>query len=122
MVKLRIGGNEYPLALTVLLLKRLEGKGQSLDTMLDRISPAKMSFSEALGNAMELLGDLAAAGASQVAALDGASYDAPPTAELLAAALTPGEVFGLCDAAIMDGLERRVQACYEKNGESVAGG
>ena len=118
MVALKIGENQYPLVLTVGALDRLAQRGLTLDNLPEFISPKDKSYGEAVENGLELLAILSEAAWDKAEMEDKAHSDLPDL-ELARLVLTPGQVLGLCDAAIIEGLTRRVEADYTKNGESA---
>lgn len=114
MVALKIGEDQYPLVLTVGALDRLAVRGETLETLFEFTSTKGRTFAEAVENGFELLDILAWAG-KEKADLEGESHPGMPDLELARLVLTPGQVLGLCDAAILDGLRRTVEADYSKN-------
>lgn len=121
MVALRVAGVEYPLVMTVGAMDVLAQMGQTIDTLVDYISPAKHPFPVAVDHGLEVLEVFAQAGAER-RRLHGGADASTPDFGIVRQALTPAEVLGLCDAAIVEGITRRVEADHEKNGESVGDG
>lgn len=121
MVALRVAGVEYPLVMTVGAMDVLAQMGQTLDTLVDYISPAKHPYNDAVEHGLEVLEVFAQAGAERRRLRDGADASAPDFG-IVRQDLTPAEVLGLCDAAIVEGITRRVEADHEKNGDGVEGG
>lgn len=115
MAKLRIGGEEFPLVMTVGVLDQMSLKGYSVQDVPTFFSDKNHSMEEDMDNGIEFLMMLMDAG--QVAAMirGGAEPKNLPEAEHLRSLLTPGQVWGLCDAAILDSLKRTVEAAPEKN-------
>lgn len=119
MVKLRLGNAEYPLVLTVGALDALAERGVTLENLFQFYSVEHHPFAEAVEHGLEVLGILAEAGIV-ASSIDG-SVDAGPKPDMVAVRLmlTPGQVWGLCDAAIIDGLKRTVEADHAKNADSA---
>ena len=115
MAKLRIGGKEFPLVMTVGVLDQMAVKGYNVQDVPKFFSDKNHSMEEDMDNGIEFLLMLMDAG--QVAAMirDGAEPQKLPETERLRSLLTPGQVWGLCDAAILDSLKRTVEAAPGKN-------
>ena len=115
MAKLRIGGQEYPLVMTVDVLDQMALKGYNVQDVPKFFSDKSHTMEQYMDNGIEFLMMLMDAG--QVAAMirDGAEPQKLPETEHLRSLLTPGQVWGLCDAAILDSLKRTVEAAPGKN-------
>lgn len=115
MAKLRIGGKEFSLVMTVGVLDQMAVKGYNVQDVPKFFSDNTHTMEQDMDNGIEFLLMLMDAG--QIAAMirDGAELQELPEAEHLRSLLTPGQVWGLCDAAILDSLKRTVEAAPEKN-------
>ena len=116
MAKLRIGGKEFPLVMTVGVLDQMAVKGYNVQDVPKFFSDKSHTMEQDMDNGIEFLMMLMDAG--QVAAMirDGAEPQVKlPETEHLRSLLTPGQVWGLCDAAILDSLKRTVEAAPGKN-------
>lgn len=119
MAKLKLGGVEYPLVLTVGAMDALAERGVTVENLFQFYSVEHNAFAEAVEHGLELLDILAACGC--VSANLGGTVNAGPLPDMgiVRQVLTPGQVWGLCDAAIIDGLKRTVEADHSKNADSA---
>lgn len=115
MAELRIGDSRYPLVMTVAVLDDMAGIGYTFQDVPKYFSPADHPLEDAVANGIDFLHQLMEAG-QDVAVFQGAgNLPAIPDRGLLREMLTPGQVWGLCDAAIVDSLRRTVEADPGKN-------
>lgn len=120
MVKLRIGGTEYPLVLTVGALDALAQMGITIENLFQYFRVEGRTFAEAVEHGLQVLDTLLEGGRIAEAVRSGADPAAPPLSmDMLRQALTPGQVWGLCEAAIIDSLKRTVEADHSKNAGSA---
>lgn len=119
MVKLRSGGTEYPLALTVGVLDALAQMGITIESLFQYFSVEGRTFDEAVEHGLQVLDTLLEGGRIAEAVRSGAELAAPLSMDMLRHALTPGQVWGLCEAAIIDSLKRTVEADHSKNAGSA---
>lgn len=115
MAKLIIGGQKYPLVMTVGVIGDMERSGIPIEDIPKFFSPAEHPLDEALYNGVKFLHGLLEAGQEAAALREGKEMAPIPTQETLQRLLTPGQVWGLCDAAILDSLKRTVEAEPGKN-------
>lgn len=115
MAKLILGGQEYPLLMTVRVLADMEAGGIAINDIPKFFSPSQHPLGEAIHNGVGFLQGLLAAGQDSTAIRDGVEPKEIPNRETLEQLLTPGQIWGLCDAAITDSLVRTVEAAPEKN-------
>ena len=120
MVKLKLGGVEYPLVLTVGAMDELAQMGVTLVNLFQYIQIEGRTFEEAVEHGLELLDILLDAG-SNVLYFQTGEEQASADRALLRRVLTPGQIWGLCEAAVLDSLKRTVEADHSKNGESAVG-
>lgn len=115
MAKLRIGGKDFPLLMTVGLLDQMALKGYTVKDLPQFLHGKDLSWEESIDNCVEFLRMTMEAG--QLAALirDNADPMEIPEGEHLRKLLTPQQLGGLCDAAIVDSLYRTVEAEPGKN-------
>lgn len=113
MAKLILGGNEYPLAMTVGVLDDMAMRGYPVDKIPEFFHKEGQSIETDMDNGIEFILMTARAGQAVAVARDGAdpkSLPELPAPELLRRLLTPGDVWGLCDDAIRHSLVRTVEA------------
>lgn len=115
MAKLILGGQEYPLVMTVGVLDGMGKLGVDIQGIPGYFSPGKRPVGEAIDNGLEFLRRLMEAAQEAAFIRDGTEYTELPDPMLLRRLLTPGQIWGLCDAAITDSLVRTVEAAPEKN-------
>lgn len=119
MVKLRIDGTEYPLVLTVGALDSLAQRGVTIENLFQYFSVEGRTFAEAVEHGLQVLDILLECGLIAEAVRSGTEPAAPLSMDMLRPALTPGQVWGLCEAAIIDSLKRTVEADHSKNAGSA---
>lgn len=119
MVKLKLGEIEYPLVLTVGALDALAERGVTVETLFQFYSVEHNSFAEAVEHGLEVLHILALGGAAAANLGNTIPAGQMPDGSVIRHVLTPGQVWGLCDAAIIDGLKRTVEAAHSKNADSA---
>jgi hypothetical protein len=114
MAKLILGENVFPLLVTVGVMDDMALKGYPLRDIprFFRADPPDVCQAD-IDNSVEFV--LMAAQAAQEAAIirdgvDPEKLPKLPDGELLRRALTPGQIWGLCDDAILDSLVRTVEA------------
>lgn len=115
MAKLRIGGKDFPLVMTVGVLDDLAQAGYPIQDVPKFFNPAEKPLEEAIDNGIKLLRGLMAAGQESAAIREGLEPMEIPEQDTLRRLLTPGQAWGLCDAAILDSLRRTVEAEPGKN-------
>ena len=116
MAKLRIGGKEFPLVMTVGVLDQMAVKGYNVQDVPKFFSDKAHSMETDMDNGIEFLQMLMFAGQESAQGREGVTEPVElPTAHQLRLLLTPGQVWGLCDAAILDSLKRTVEAAPGKN-------
>lgn len=116
MAKLRIGGQEYPLVMTVGVLDQMALKGYNVQDVPKFFSDKNHTMEQDMDNGIEFLQMLMFAGQESAQVRDGIVDPVDlPTEHQLRQLLTPGQVWGLCDAAILDSLKRTVEAAPGKN-------
>ena len=120
MVKLKLGGVEYPLVLTVGAMDELAQMGVTLENLFQYIQIEGRTFDEAVEHGLELLDILLDAG-SNVLYFQTGEEQASADRALLRRVLTPGQIWGLCEAAVLESLKRTVEADHSKNWESAVG-
>lgn len=120
MAKIVIGGVEYPLVMTVGVLDEMALKGYNADRVPQYFLGEGQSFETKMDHGIDFLQLLMNAGQRAAEIRDGATPLEIPPAETLRVLLTPGQVWGLCDAAIMDSIRRTVEAEPGKNGDHAA--
>lgn len=115
MAKLRIGGTDFPLLTTVGVLDQMSLKGYTVKDLPQFLHGKELSWEESIDHCVEFL--LMVLEAGQLAALirDNADPMEIPAEETLRNLLTPQQLSGLCDAAIVDSLYRTVEAEPGKN-------
>ena len=118
---LRKNGQEadvFPLMMTVGVLDQMALKGYTVNDIPQYFRAEGQTIEVDIEHGIEFI--LMTAQAAQQAAIvrDGADPEKLPKlpdGELLRRVLTPGEVWGLCNDAILDSLVRPVEAAPEKN-------
>ena len=116
MAKLRIGGKEFPLVMTVGVLDQMAVKGYNVQDVPKFFSDKDHSMEQDMDNGIEFLMMLMFAGQESAQIREGVVEPVElPEAHQLRRLLTPGQVWGLCDAAILDSLKRTVEAAPGKN-------
>lgn len=120
MAKIIIGGMEYPLVMTVGVLDEMALKGYNADTIPQYFQAETQSFETDMEHGIDFLQLLMHAGQRAAQIRDGATPLEIPPSETLRVLLTPGQVWGLCDSAIMDSIRRTVEAEPGKNGAHAA--
>ena len=115
MAKLRIGGKDFPLVTTVGVLDQMALKGYAVKDLPQFLHGKELTWEASIENCVEFL--LMVMEAGQMAALirDDAEPMEIPESETLRNLLTPQQLSGLCDAAIVDSLYRTVEAEPGKN-------
>lgn len=119
MVNLRLGGTEYPLVLTVGALDALAQMGITIENLFQYFSVESRTFDEAVEHGLQVLGILLEGGRIAEAVRSGTEPADPLSMDMLRPVLTPGQVWGLCEAAIIDSMKRTVEADHSKNAESA---
>lgn len=117
-VKLKLSGVEYPLVLTVRAMDELAQMGVTLENLFQYIQIEGRTFEEAVEHGLELLDILMAAGAQALNYQTGEILPVPDLG-VIRTVLTPGQIWGLCEAAVLESLKRTVEADHSKNGESA---
>lgn len=117
-VKLKLSGVEYPLVLTVRAMDELAQMGVTLENLFQYIQIEGRSFEEAVEHGLELLDILMDAGAQALSYQTGEILPVPDLG-VIRTVLTPGQIWGLCEAAVLESLKRTVEADHSKNGESA---
>lgn len=117
MAKLVLGGVEYPLVMTVGVLDDMALKGYNVQDVPKFFNSPEQSMDDDIAHGIEFLLMLMDAGQRAAQIRDGAEPRDLPDRETLRLLLTPGQVWGLCDAAIIDSLRRSVEAEPGKNGD-----
>ena len=115
MAKLILGGQEYPLMMTVRVLADMEASGIGIQDIPKFFSPSQHPLNEAIHNGVSFLHKLLGAGQDAAAIREGTEPKPVPPLEVLERLLVPWQVWALCDAAITDSLVRTVEAAPEKN-------
>lgn len=115
MAKLRIGGQEYPLVMTVDVLDQMAVKGYNVQDVPKFFHGKDLTWEEAIENGIEFLNMLMVAGQVSAHIRSGAEMAELPEEKTLRLILTPPQIGALCDAAILDSLKRTVEAAPEKN-------
>ena len=115
MAKLRIGGKEFPLVMTVGVLDQMAVKGYNVQDVPKFFHAAELTWEESINNGIEFLTMLMEAGQVSAHIRDGVEPVDLPSENLLRLMLTPPQLSALCDAAILDSLKRTVEAAPEKN-------
>lgn len=116
MAKLRIGGKDFPLVMTVGVLDQMAVMGYNVQDVPKFFSDKDHSMEQDMDNGIEFLLMLMFAGQESAQIRDGVVEPVElPEAHQLRLLLTPGQVWGLCDAAILDSLKRTVEAAPGKN-------
>ena len=113
MAKLILGGNEYPLAMTVGVLDEMAMRGYPVDKIPEFFRKEGQPIETDMDHGIDFILMTARAGQAVAVVRDGAdpeSLPALPDPELLRTVLTPGDVWGLCDDAIRHSLVRTVEA------------
>lgn len=115
MAKLRIGGQEYPLVMTVDVLDQMAVKGYNIQDVPKFFHGKDLTWEKAIENGIEFLMLLMEAGQVSAHIRDGVEPVALPDKKILRLILTPPQIGALCDAAILDSLTRTVEAEPGKN-------
>lgn len=118
MAKLILGGVEYPLMMTVGVLDDMALKGYTVNDIPKYFRAEGQTIEVDMEHGIEFI--LMTAAAAQASAIvrdgtDPAALPALPDPELLRRLLTPGQVWELCDDAILRSVSRTVGAAPEKN-------
>lgn len=121
MVNLKLGGVEYPLVLTVTAMDDLAQMGVTLENLFQYIQIEGRSFDEAVERGLDVLRVLLEAGRMAEAYRTASEPGYAVPADILRQVLTPGQIWGLCEAAVLESLKRTVEADHSKNGESAVG-
>lgn len=119
MVELKLGKVKYPLLLTVGALDELAQMGVTLENLFQYIQIEGRTFEEAVEHGLDVLHVLVEAGRMAEAYSTASEPGWAVPADVLRQVLTPGQVWGLCEAAVLDSLKRTVEADHAKNGESA---
>lgn len=119
MVKLKLGEHEYPLVLTVRALDMLAQKGVTIENLSQYFAFEKQPLCDAVEHGLEVLDILISGGAAQHEFHTGTRLPPNPDPMLLRDVLSPGQIWGLCEAAIIDSLKRTVEADTSKNAASA---
>ena len=120
MAKLIVGGVTYPLVMTVGVLDGMGKLGIDIQGIPGYFSPGQHPMEEAIDNGLDFLRRLMEAGQEISVFRDGAEALPLPDPALLRLILSPGQVWGLCDAAITDSLVRTVEAAPGKKQAAVS--
>ena len=115
MALLRVGGQDFPLVMTVGVLDEMALKGFTIQDIPKFFSDKNQPIEMDMDNGIDFLMLLMHAGQVAAEIREGAAPTALPDRELLRLLLTPGQVWGLCDGAIIDSLKRTVEAAPGKN-------
>lgn len=115
MAKLRIGGQEYPLVMTVDVLDQMALKGYNVQDVPKFFHGKDLTWEKAIENGIEFLKMLMEAGQVSAHIRDGVEPVDLPDEKILRLILTPPQIDALCDAAILDSLKRTVEAAPGKN-------
>lgn len=113
MAKLILGGDEFPLVMTVGVLDEMAMRGYPVDKIPEFFRKKGQHIETDMDNGIEFILMTARAGQIVAVVRDGAdpeSLPALPDPELLRTVLTPGDVWGLCYDAICQSLVRTVEA------------
>lgn len=115
MARLRIGGKDFPLVMTVGVLDQMALKGYTVKDIPQFLHGKELTWEQSIDHCVEFL--LMAMEAGQLAALirDNTEPMEIPEGEILRNLLTPQQAYSLCDAAIVDSLYRTVEAEPGKN-------
>lgn len=113
-VKLTLGETEYPVAFTVGALDALAQMGVTPENLFQYYGFEGQPFDTAVEHAVAVLGVLLEAGA-EVARIQTGTDGPHADLGVVRRVLTPGQLAGLIDAAIADGLTRTVEADHSKN-------
>lgn len=116
MVKLRLGNAEHPLVLTVGALDELAQMGVTLENLFQYMQLEGRDFGEAIDHGLRIM-DILLRGGESVAYYQNGTAPEPVSREILRHVLTPGQVWGLCEAAVLDSLKRTVEADHSKNAD-----
>ena len=122
MAKLILGGDEFPLVMTVGVMDEMAMRGYAVDDIPKYFRKEGQPIETDMEHGIEFILMTARAGQAVAAVRDGAdpkSLPELPAPELLRALLTPGDVWGLCDDAIRHSLVRTVEAEPEKKTAAV---
>lgn len=119
MVKLKLGGVEYPLVLTVRAMDELAQMGVTLENLFQYIQIEGRTFEEAVEHGLRVLGILIDCGLDAMHWQSGEAVPEMPDSALVRRVLTPGQIWGLCEAAVLESLKRTVEADHSKNGASA---
>ena len=121
MVKLKLGGVEYPLVLTVGAMDELAQMGVTLENLFQYIFPSEgRPYAETVEHGLQVLDILLHSGWEADRIQTGEEL-LPPDWNVIRLVLTPGQIWGLCEAAVLESLKRTVEADHSKNGESAVG-
>lgn len=115
MALLRVGGQDFPLVMTVGVLDEMALKGYNIQNIPKFFSDKDQPMEQDMDNGIEFLLMLMRAGQVAAEIQEGADPMELPDREALRLLLTPGQVWGLCDASIVDSLKRTVEAAPGKN-------
>lgn len=113
MAKLILGGQAFPLVMTVGVLDEMAMRGYPVDKIPEFFRKEGQPIETDMDNGIEFILLTALAAQHMTVVRDGAdpgSLPALPDPELLRTVLTPGDVWGLCDDAIRHSLVRTVEA------------
>ena len=120
MVKLKLGGVEYPLVLTVQAMDDLAQMGVTLENLSQYIFPSEgRPYAETVEHGLDVLHVLLEAGRMAEAYRTASDPGYAVPADILRQVLTPGQIWELCEAAVIESLKRTVEADHSKNGESA---
>ena len=118
MAKLILGGVEYPLMMTVGVLDDMALKGYAVNDIPKYFRAKGQTIEVDVEHGIEFILMTAAAAQESAIVRDGtdpAALPALPDPALLRRLLTPGQVWELCDDAILRSVSRTVEAAPEKN-------
>ena len=113
MAKLILGGQEFPLVMTVGVMDEMALKGYAVDDIPKYFRKEGQPIEKDMDNGIEFILMTASAAQHMAIVRDGAAPESLPQLpdpELLRTVLTPGDVWGLCDDAIRHSLVRTVEA------------
>ena len=113
MAKLILGGNEFPLVMTVGVLDEMALKGYAVDDIPKYFFREGQAIEVDMEHGIDFILMTARAGQAVAVVRDGAdpkSLPELPAPELLRPSLTPGDVWGLCNDAINHSLVRTGEA------------
>lgn len=115
MAKLRIGGKEFPLVMTVGVLDQMAVKGYNVQDVPKFFHDKELTWEESINNGIEFLTMVMEAGQVAAHIREGVEPEELPSEQVLRLVLTPPQIDALCDAAILDSLKRTVEAAPGKN-------